>query len=60
LQKIIGEWPVGTDPAIHVAAIEKLFESGATVVNIHSGQADQKKVIDFYARAVLPKFASRS
>jgi hypothetical protein len=60
LQQIIEEWPVGTDPAVHVAAIDKLFASGATIVNIHSGQADQKKVIDFYARSVLPRLGNRS
>ena len=60
LDQIIGEWPVGTDPAIHIAAINKLFESGATIVNIHSGQPDQKKVIEFYASSVLPKLGTRS
>ena len=60
LEQIINEWPVGTDPAIHVEAINKLFESGATIVNIHSGQLDQKKVIEFYASSVLPKLGTRS
>ncbi len=60
LEQVFGAWPIGTDPAIHVAAIAQLFDSGATIVNIHSGQADQKKVIDFYASSVLPKFGNRS
>ncbi len=60
LEQIISEWPVGTDPAIHVEAISKLFDSGATIVNIHSGQPDQKKVIEFYASTVLPKLGTRS
>ena len=60
LEQIIGEWPVGTDPATHVEAITKLFDSGATIVNIHSGQPDQKKVIEFYASSVLPKLGIRS
>jgi alkanesulfonate monooxygenase SsuD/methylene tetrahydromethanopterin reductase-like flavin-dependent oxidoreductase (luciferase family) len=55
LEKVYGEWPVGNDPELHVKAVEKLFDSGATIVNIHSGQADQKKVIDFYGSSVLPK-----
>ena len=54
-EQLISDWPVGTDPAVHVEAITKLFDSGATIVNIHSGQPDQKKVIDFYASNVLPK-----
>jgi hypothetical protein len=57
---VFGEWPVGTDPAIHIDVINGLFESGATIVNIHSGQPDQKKVIEFYANSVLPKLATRS
>lgn len=55
LEQLISDWPIGTDPAVHVDAIEKLFDSGATIVNIHSGQPDQRKVIEFYASSVLPK-----
>jgi len=44
----------------HIEAINKLFESGATIVNIHSGQPDQKKVIEFYASSVLPNLGIRS
>jgi TAT-translocated FGD2 family F420-dependent dehydrogenase len=54
LERLASEWPVGTDPATHIDAIKKLFDSGVTIVNIHSGQPDQKKVIDFYASRVLP------
>ena len=38
----------------------KLFESGATIVNVHSGQPNQQKVIEFYANNVLPKFRNRA
>jgi alkanesulfonate monooxygenase SsuD/methylene tetrahydromethanopterin reductase-like flavin-dependent oxidoreductase (luciferase family) len=54
LPKVYGDWLVSTDPAAHVQAITKLFDSGATIVNIHSGQPDQKKVLDFYGQQVLP------
>jgi F420-dependent hydroxymycolic acid dehydrogenase len=57
LDQVFADWPIGTDPAIHIAALQKLFDSGATIVNVHSGQADQNKVIDFYRRLVLPEFA---
>jgi hypothetical protein len=33
--------PVGTDPEAHIKTITDLFSSGATIVNIHSGQSDQ-------------------
>ena len=56
LEKVMSSWAIGTDPAVHVKKVQELFDSGATIVNIHTGQADQKKLIDFYARNVLPKF----
>ena len=55
LEKLIAEWPVSTDPAVHVKAITDLFDSGVTIVNVHSGQPDQKRVVEFYGSEVLPK-----
>jgi hypothetical protein len=46
---------VSTDSAPHLKVINELFDSGATIVNIHSGQRDQARVIDFYGREVLPR-----
>ena len=47
-------WAIGTDPAVHIAKIKELRDSGVSVVNIHSGQMDLNKVIDFYGKEVLP------
>jgi TAT-translocated FGD2 family F420-dependent dehydrogenase len=55
LDKVYSNWSVSTDYGVHVEAIEKLFASGATIVNIHSGQPDQQRVIDFYGSSVLPQ-----
>jgi len=60
IDKLIAEWAVGTDPERHIEAIGKLFDSGATIVNIHAGQADQKRAIEFYGQHVLPHFAKRA
>jgi TAT-translocated FGD2 family F420-dependent dehydrogenase len=60
IEQIVKEWPVSADPALHVAKVRELFDSGATIVNIHSGQPDQKRVIDFYAKHVLPQFRQRA
>ena len=60
LPKVYGDWPVSMDPAVHVKAITDLFQSGASIVNIHSGQVDQSRVIDFYGKNVLPKVKSAS
>lgn len=55
LDRILQEWPVGIDPRVHVAKLQELFDSGATIVNVHAGQQDQRRVIEFYGRQVLPK-----
>jgi TAT-translocated FGD2 family F420-dependent dehydrogenase len=55
LPKVHVDWAVGTDPAIHIKAVEELFSSGATIVNIHTGQRDQRRAIEFYGREVLPQ-----
>jgi TAT-translocated FGD2 family F420-dependent dehydrogenase len=56
---IYAKWPVGTDPDTHIKKITELFDSGATIVNIHSGQPDQKAVVEFYARNVIPAISRR-
>ena len=55
-EKVTEGWPIGTDPALHIAKVRELFDSGVTIVNIHAGQPDQKRVVDFYASHVLPAF----
>jgi TAT-translocated FGD2 family F420-dependent dehydrogenase len=55
LKEVYSEWPVSTDPAVHVKKVTELFESGVTLVNIHAGQRDQKRVIEFYGKEVLPR-----
>ena len=57
IEQVLKSWAVGTDPQVHINAVKELFDSGATIVNIHSGQPDQKRVIEFYAAKVLPRFA---
>jgi TAT-translocated FGD2 family F420-dependent dehydrogenase len=56
IEEVLKSWATGTDPSVHVNAVRELFDSGATIVNVHSGQPDQRKVIEFYASHVLPKF----
>jgi len=59
IEKLIADWTVSPRPELHIKAIDDLFESGATIVNIHSGQTDQQKVIDFYGNWVLPELSGR-
>jgi len=56
IDEVLQGWAVGEDPAVHVSKMKELFDSGATMVNVHSGEADQRKVIAFYASHVLPRF----
>ena len=58
LEQVYADWPGSTDPQVHIKAVNELFDSGATIVNIHSGQFDQKQVIEFYSKNVLPKVKS--
>jgi hypothetical protein len=57
-----GFWrlPVSTDPSVHIAALNKLFDSGVTIVKRRSGQPNHQKVIEFYANNILPSFRNRS
>jgi hypothetical protein len=50
---------LGSDPEIHAKQIQELFQAGATIVNIHSGEADQKKVIAFCGKEVLPRLKNQ-
>jgi TAT-translocated FGD2 family F420-dependent dehydrogenase len=56
IEEVTKQWAVGTDPEVHIAKLRELFDSGVSIVNVHSGQPDQRQVIEFYASHVLPKF----
>lgn len=55
LDQLIADWAVGSDPNVHIKKVQEMFDSGAWIVNIHSGQDDQKRVVEFYGKEVLPK-----
>jgi TAT-translocated FGD2 family F420-dependent dehydrogenase len=55
LPKVFGDWTVSASPEAHVQTIKKLLDSGVTIVNVHSGQPDQQRVLEFYGREVLPR-----
>ncbi len=60
LTKVYGDWTVSSDPKAHLQTIQSLLASGVTIVNIHSAQPDQKAVIDFYSKEVLPRVKART
>ena len=47
-------WLISADPEVHLNAIRRLVDAGATHVFVHSAQRDQRRFIDFYGREVLP------
>lgn len=55
LEQVYADWSVGPRPDAHVESVAALFESGASIVNIHTGQPDQLKVLEFYGKKVLPE-----
>jgi alkanesulfonate monooxygenase SsuD/methylene tetrahydromethanopterin reductase-like flavin-dependent oxidoreductase (luciferase family) len=60
LPKVYADWTVSSEPAAHIKALDELLDSGVSIVNVHSGQTDQRAVIEFYGTHVLPKLRTRS
>jgi TAT-translocated FGD2 family F420-dependent dehydrogenase len=54
LGQVSASWIVGTNPATHIAAVQKLLDAGITPF-IHAPQADPGRAIDFYGQRVLPQ-----
>ncbi|HEU4571753.1 MAG TPA: TIGR03557 family F420-dependent LLM class oxidoreductase [Candidatus Limnocylindrales bacterium] len=45
---------IGDDPEPHVRRLTELFRAGITQAYVHSGQSDQRRVVEFYGSQVLP------
>lgn len=56
ISQVLQSWAVGADPQVHIDKLRQLFDSGVSIVNVHCAQADQRMVLDFYGREVLPHF----
>ena len=56
-ERVIRPWVVSREAGPHIERLRGLFEAGATDVYVHSPQAEQLRVIDFYGREVLPALA---
>lgn len=55
IDDVTSDWIISPDPAVHAAALQRIFAAGVTQAYIHSGQSDQQRVIDFYGREVIPR-----
>jgi TAT-translocated FGD2 family F420-dependent dehydrogenase len=58
LEQVYAHWPVSRDPEVHARAIQQLIDGGVGLVLVHSPQQDQRGVIQFYGREVLPRVRS--
>jgi TAT-translocated FGD2 family F420-dependent dehydrogenase len=54
LKDVYKRWVISKSPDAHAQAILGLLNAGITHVQIHSPQADQRSVIDFFGKQVLP------
>ncbi len=57
LEETYRSWVVSEDPDAHVQALQKLIDGGVTHIFLHSPQADQARVIQFYGEQVLPRLS---
>jgi hypothetical protein len=53
-ERVMQQWIISADPQVHVDAIRRLVDAGATHVFIHPAQSDQRRFIGFYGAEVLP------
>lgn len=54
VDKVLSNWTVGTDPAAHVSAVQRVLDAGA-IPFLHFPQSNPLTAIDFYRSNVLPK-----
>jgi F420-dependent hydroxymycolic acid dehydrogenase len=59
IDRVLDGWLISEDPAEHATGLQKAFDAGATEVYVHSPQADQRRVIEFYGQQVLPQLNGR-
>ncbi|ANR91438.1 F420-dependent hydroxymycolic acid dehydrogenase [Mycobacterium avium subsp. avium] len=54
IDKVLAGWTVGTDPAAHINAVQRILDAGA-IPFLHFPQDDPVVAIEFYRANVLPK-----
>lgn len=54
IDKVLAGWTVGTDPAAHVGAVQRVLDAGA-IPFLHFPQDEPLAAVDFYRANVLPK-----
>jgi len=60
LETVYKDWPVGTDPEVHIRKIQELGAKGATHVVITTATPNQREVIEFYGSKVIPALSRKT
>jgi TAT-translocated FGD2 family F420-dependent dehydrogenase len=55
IEEAMNGWAIGEAADMHIEALQKVIDNGATHIFVHSPQEDQGRMIDFYGERVLPK-----
>lgn len=55
IEDVLKKWKIGSDPQVHIGALQKLIDGGVSTIFVHSAQPDQERAIEFYSKEVLPK-----
>jgi TAT-translocated FGD2 family F420-dependent dehydrogenase len=55
IDDVLAKWKIGSDPRLHIDALQELVDGGVSTIFVHSADPDQEGFIDFYAKKVLPK-----
>lgn len=54
IEEVLKKWKIGSDPQVHIEAVQELIDGGVSTIFVHSAQPDQERVIEFYGKEVLP------
>jgi F420-dependent hydroxymycolic acid dehydrogenase len=54
IEEAIKGWAIGGNPQVHINALQKLIDGGATNIFVHAAQEVQTHFIEFYGAEVLP------
>lgn len=55
IEDVLKKMKIGSDPQVHIEALQKLIDGGVSTIFVHSAQPDQERAIEFYSKEVLPK-----
>lgn len=55
MEDVLEKMKVGSDPQVHIKALQELIDGGVSTIFVHSAQPDQEQAMQFYSKEVLPR-----